>query len=51
MTQVFLYRVVDGEVEAKIFDFDDMPKSGWSDSPDAALAKAKPKKQPKKKST
>ena len=51
MTQVFLYRVVGGEVEAQIFDFDDMPKSGWSDSPDAALAKAKPKKQPKKKLT
>ena len=50
MTQVFLYRVVGGEVEAKIFDSDDMPKSGWSDSP-AAAAKAKPKKQPKKKST
>jgi predicted RNA-binding protein with RPS1 domain len=51
MTQVFLYRVVGGEVEAKIFDSDDMPKSGWSDSP--ASAKAKPKKQPKtpKKST
>ena len=49
MTQVFLYRVVGGEVEAKIFDADDMPKSGWSDSPAAATAKAKPKKQPKKK--
>ena len=48
MTQVFLYRIVGGEVEAKIFDADDMPKSGWSDSPDAA-AKPKPKERPKKK--
>ena len=51
MTQVFLYRVVGGEVEAKIFDSDDMPKSGWSDNPASAAAKPKPKKQSKKKST
>ena len=49
MTQVFLYRIVAGEVEAKIFDSDDMPKSGWSDSPAAATAKSKPKERPKKK--
>ena len=49
MTKVFLYRIVDGEVEAKIFDADDMPKSGWSDSPEAATAKSKPKERPKKK--
>ena len=49
MTQIYLYRVVGGEVEAQIFDFDDMPKSGWSDSPAAATAKPKPKERPKKK--
>jgi len=45
MTKVFLYRVVGGEVEAKIFDADDVPKSGWSDSPAAAKAKPKPTKK------
>jgi|TARA_R100000306_G_C4342835_1_gene126117 hypothetical protein len=43
MAQTFMYRSVKGEVEAKIFDSDDLPKSGWHDNPDDA-AKAKAKK-------
>jgi hypothetical protein len=45
---VYLYRVKDGEVEAGLFDSDNMPQRGWAESPDeakekAAKSKAKPK--------
>lgn len=49
MPKVFLYK--DGTGEQELFDADDMPKSGYSDSPKAAIEGKKPaakKATPKK---
>jgi hypothetical protein len=40
MPKVFMYK--DGTGEQELFDADDMPKSGYSDSPSAAVSAKKP---------
>jgi len=40
MPQVWMYK--DGTGEGEIFDADDLPKSGYSDSPKAAMGAKKP---------
>ena len=51
MPQVWMYK--DGTGEGEIFDADDLPKSGYSDSPKAAMGAKKPaaKKAAAKKTT
>jgi len=40
MPKVWMYK--DGTGEGEIFDADDLPKSGYSDSPKAAMGAKKP---------
>ena len=40
MPKVWMYK--NGTGVGEVFDADDMPKSGYSDSPKAAMGKAKP---------
>lgn len=44
MAATYMYRLKDGEVEAKVFDSDNLPE-GWVDSP--AKCVEKPKKEEK----
>lgn len=46
MKDTYLYKVVDGEVKADLFDSADLPKD-WHDSPEAAKKSVKPKKTKK----